>query len=122
MLLGLALLCSGSAGLINQVVWQRALKVYLGGSETISSMIVVLVFMAGLGVGSMWMGRRSSRVKDPLRMLGAIELLLFVVNSSVCSILGLDLSASIFKFQALALAIGMPLEANKLNDAKRGAV
>src|SRR5262245_6145281 len=37
--LGLALTSSGAAGLINQVVWQRALKVFLGGSETISSMI-----------------------------------------------------------------------------------
>src|SRR5262245_44602600 len=37
-----ALFASGAAGLVNQVVWQRALRVFLGGSETICSMIVVL--------------------------------------------------------------------------------
>jgi hypothetical protein len=50
MIFGLFL--SGAGGLVNQVVWQRALKIFLGGSETISSMIVVLVFLGGLGIGS----------------------------------------------------------------------
>jgi len=38
----LALFLSRSAGLINQVVWQRALKVFLGGSEALSSMTMIL--------------------------------------------------------------------------------
>jgi hypothetical protein len=33
------------------------LKIFLGGSETISAMVVVLVFMMGLGIGATWMGR-----------------------------------------------------------------
>jgi hypothetical protein len=33
------------------------LKIFLGGSETISTMVVVLVFMMGLGIGATWMGR-----------------------------------------------------------------
>ena len=47
-----ALFASGVAGVVNQVVWQRALKIFLGGSETLSSMVVVLVFMLGLGLGA----------------------------------------------------------------------
>lgn len=42
------LVLSGVAGIVNQVVWQRALKIFLGGSEALSAMIVVLVFMLGL--------------------------------------------------------------------------
>ncbi len=30
-----ALVLSGVAGIVNQVVWQRALKIFLGGSETL---------------------------------------------------------------------------------------
>ena len=55
---GAALFCSGGAGLVNEVVWQLALKRFLGGSESVSSMIVVVVFMLGLGAGSILMGRR----------------------------------------------------------------
>ncbi len=55
----LALFGSGVASIINQVVWQRALKIYLAGSEAVSAMIVVLVFMLGLGVGSQLMGKRA---------------------------------------------------------------
>jgi spermidine synthase len=107
--LGLALMSSGAAGLINQVVWQRALKVFLGGSETISSMIVVLVFMAGLGAGSIWMGRRAARVLDPLRSLMGVEFALFAVNAVICVLLASDLSASVFAVQSVALALSVPL-------------
>ena len=59
------LVCSGVAGIVNQVVWQRALKVVLGGSETLSSMIVVLVFLGGLGLGSALASRRASSSSTP---------------------------------------------------------
>jgi hypothetical protein len=46
-LVALALFLSGAAALANQVVWQRALKIFVGGSEELASMVVVLVFMGG---------------------------------------------------------------------------
>jgi spermidine synthase len=95
--------------LCNEVLWQRALKVFLGGSETVSSMTVLLVFLGGLGAGSIWMGRRASRFQDPLRTLALIELLLFAVNLVICSILRSDLSESVFAVQSLALSLGVPL-------------
>jgi len=107
--LGFALLSSGAAGLINQVVWQRSLKVFLGGSETISSMAVVLVFMAGLGIGSIWMGNRAAKLSNPLKTVGAIELLLGAVNILICLILSADLSRSVFGFQEVAISCGVPL-------------
>ena len=110
LLVGLALLSSGAAGLCNQVIWQRALKIFLGGSETISSMIVVLVFMAGLGVGSIWMGRRTASLKDPLRTFMVVETSLCVANLAVCMILQSDLGDSVFALQSLAVGLGIPLK------------
>ena len=109
LLVGCALFSSGAAGLCNQVIWQRTLKVFLGGSETISSMIVVLVFMAGLGVGSIYMGRRAVTIKDPLRTFMVVEASLFVVNLAVCMVLRSDLGDSIFALQSLAMNLGIPL-------------
>ena len=76
----LALFLSGVASVVNQVVWQRALKVFLGGSETISSMVVVLVFMLGLGIGAGVMGARIGSSAHPLRTFAALELTLALVN------------------------------------------
>lgn len=108
-ILGLSLFASGAAGLVNQVVWQRALKVFLGGSETVCSMIVVLVFMAGLGLGSIWMSRRVSRLRQPLRAFAGFELALAGINVAVCGLLASDLTASVYSLQRLAMAVGLPL-------------
>ncbi len=104
-----ALLVSGASGLINQVVWQRGLKVFLGGCETLSSLVVVLVFILGLGVGSAWMGARAHRVRRPLRRLAAVEGLLCAVNIVVAVLLSLDLTESIYAIQRIAVGAGVPL-------------
>ena len=62
-----SLFASGLASLVNQVVWQRALKIFLGGSEALSSMVVVFVFILGLGLGSMYMGARASSLRVATR-------------------------------------------------------
>ena len=87
----LALFSSGAAGLINQVVWQRALRVFLGGSESISSMIVVVVFLGGLGAGSWLAGRSARRLRDPLLALAVLELTLGAVNFGVRALLATDI-------------------------------
>ena len=94
---------------MNQTVWQRALIVYLAGSEAISSMIVVLVFVDGLGAGSLCMGLIAHRVRNPLRALGAAELLLFATNLVVLFTLGLDISESVYRLQHMAVSLGVPL-------------
>jgi spermidine synthase len=105
----LALFLSGMAAMINQTVWQRALKVYLAGCESISAMIVVLAFMLGLGAGSLFMGLKAHRVRNPLRLLGTVEILLFAINLAIAALLRLDLSESIYSFQRLAVSLGIPL-------------
>jgi spermidine synthase len=102
------LFVSGIAGLINQIGWQRAVKVYLANSETLSSMIVVLVFMLGLGVGSMVAARYSSRLRNPLLVLAGIELLLATVNLVLIAVFGNRLRELASAFQSAALASGIP--------------
>ncbi len=103
------LVCSGLAGIVNQVVWQRALKVVLGGSETLSSMIVVLVFLGGLGLGSALASRRASTVSNPMAVLAGVELCLVLVNAFVAVVLGLDISETVYAVQRLAVGLGIPL-------------
>lgn len=97
--------------MINQIVWQRALKVYLSGSEAISSMIVVLVFMFGLGMGAFHVGRSARRFKNPLRTVGYVEILLFFINLAICFILGAGIAESANSMQRAAAASGIPLRA-----------
>ncbi len=104
-----ALLFSGISGILNQVVWQRALKIFFGGSETISAMIVVLVFMGGLGAGSLWMSQKAARLRNPLRALALVEILLFCVNLAIAFVLGLEVSESIYAVQRMAVSFGLPL-------------
>ena len=106
-----ALFASGVSSIVNQVVWQRGLKVFLGGSETLSSMVVVLVFMMGLGIGAIWAGYRIDKVRRPLHALALIELLLFIVNVIIAVVLGLDITDSVYAAQRLALAVGIPRQA-----------
>ncbi len=103
------LVCSGIAGIVNQVVWQRALKVILGGSETLSSMIVVLVFLGGLGLGSALASRRAAASPNPLAALAGVELGLAAVNAVVAIVLGLDISETVYAMQRLAVGLGVPL-------------
>ena len=104
-----ALFLSGVASIINQVVWQRSVGIYLAGAETISSMIVVLVFMLGLGLGSLAMGRWAGKIRNPLLALAIVELTLALVNAGICYLLTLDISESVFAFQRMAISVGVPL-------------
>jgi len=104
-----ALFLSGIGGIVNQVVWQRALKIFLGGSEALSSMVVVLVFMLGLGVGAAVAGARIHRVSHPLRAFGWVELSLALVNLGVATVLALDIRETVYTVQGIALSVGVPL-------------
>jgi len=106
-----SLFLSGVASIINQVVWQRSVGIYLAGAETISSMIVVLVFMLGLGLGAHAMGRWAGKIGNPLRTLGIVQLVLALANAGICYLLTLDISESVFAFQRMAVSFGIPLRA-----------
>ena len=108
-LLGIALFELGAAGLINHVVWQRSLKVFLGGGETIWSTVAVLIFMGGLSVGSWWSGRGGGQVCNPLRTFAILEVLLGGANFCVWTVLTADIPEYVFAMQRVADGVGLPL-------------
>ena len=64
---------SGAAGLIDQVVWSKALGLIFG--HTAYAVATVLaVFMAGLAAGSAWIARRSEHWNRPIALYGWLEL------------------------------------------------
>ena len=64
---------SGAAGLIDQVVWSKALGLIFG--HTAYAVATVLaVFMAGLASGSAWIGQQSERWDRPIAVYGWLEL------------------------------------------------
>lgn len=104
------LFISGFSSLINQVVWQRAIKIYLGGADAICSMIVVFVFMLGLGVGSLLISKKISSLEKPLHTLAKLELSLFITNLIVLIVLKYDVSSSVFAIQRAAILFGLPIK------------
>src|SRR5712691_12210996 len=87
---GGVLLCfffSGTAGLIYQVAWSKSLGLVFG--HTVYAITTVLaVFMGGLALGSVWLGRWSDRVHSPIALYGWVEL--GVGATGALSLLGLS--------------------------------
>ena len=103
-----ALFVSGAAGLVNQIAWQRAVKVYLGNSETLSATIVVLVFMLGLGIGAMIAARRAASLRNPFAALAAVELLLCAANVALRSAFGEQMRSYGYQLLRQAANAGIP--------------
>ncbi len=68
-----AFFLSGSAGLIYEITWLKALSLIFGG--TVYAVTTVLVaFMGGLGLGSWWLGRRFDQHLRPAQAYTLLEL------------------------------------------------
>ena len=63
---------SGFCALVYQVAWERNLRLIFGGS-TAASAAVVAVFIAGLGLGGLVLGRRVERHPSPLMLYSNLE-------------------------------------------------
>lgn len=68
---------SGACSLIDEVVWVRLLKLILGNTVYATS-IVVSVFMAGLSLGALLMGRYSDGIAKRLRLYAVLETLVTI--------------------------------------------
>jgi spermidine synthase len=69
----LIFILSGFVGLMYEAVWSRYLKLLLGHSSA-GQVLTLAIFMGGLGLGSLLIGRFISRIKRPLRAYGLAEL------------------------------------------------
>ena len=64
---------SGATGLVYEVIWVRLTGLVFG--NTSHAIAVVLgAFMAGLALGSWWLGRKADSVGSPLRFYGLLEI------------------------------------------------
>jgi spermidine synthase len=64
---------SGLCALVYQVSWARELRLVFGATTPASS-TVLAVFMGGLGLGSLLLGRRAERAVSPLAFYGRLEI------------------------------------------------
>ncbi|HMJ52688.1 MAG TPA: fused MFS/spermidine synthase [Polyangiaceae bacterium] len=71
--LALLLFGSGACALVYQVAWFREFRLVFGAS-TAATGAVLAFFVAGLGAGSLWLGRRADRHANPVRLYAALEL------------------------------------------------
>ena len=71
--LALLLFGSGFCALVYQVAWLRLLRLIFG-SSTPATAAVLAIFMAGLGFGSLVLGPRADRDRNPLALYGRLEL------------------------------------------------
>ena len=69
---------SGAAGLIYEIVWSRQLVLVFGNTTQAVSAILA-GFFGGMAIGSAIGGRLADRVRAPLRLYGALELVLVLV-------------------------------------------
>jgi spermidine synthase len=75
---------SGATGLVYEVIWVRLTGLVFGNTSHAIS-VVLGAFMAGLALGSWWLGRKADRVASPLRFYGLLEI-------------GIGISASLVPF------------------------
>jgi len=64
---------SGFSALVLQTTWLREFRLVFGAS-TAASAAVLAVFMGGLGLGGLFLGRRADRSANPLAMYARLEL------------------------------------------------
>ncbi|MFO0735774.1 MAG: fused MFS/spermidine synthase [Labilithrix sp.] len=72
---------SGACALVYQVAWFRELRLVFGGSTSASS-AVLAVFMAGLGAGGFYFGRRVDRAASALSVYAHLELAVSVLAAA----------------------------------------
>ncbi|HEY6179780.1 MAG TPA: fused MFS/spermidine synthase, partial [Kofleriaceae bacterium] len=82
------LLGSGFCSLVYQVGWLRELRLVFGAS-TAASAAVLAIFIGGLGVGSLVLGRRADAARNPLMFYGNLELVIALSAAVSPLLLGL---------------------------------
>ncbi len=99
-----AFLCSGAAGLVYELVWSRYLALFVGHSA-VAQVLVIAMFLGGMSVGALTVGKRSRRVRRPLLAYASIELALAVVGLAFHS--GFRV-VSAFSYQTIFPALASP--------------
>ena len=63
---------SGAAGLVYESIWTRYLGLFVG-HDAYAQIVVLVIFLGGMSLGAMAVGRWSERVREPLKGYVAVE-------------------------------------------------
>lgn len=66
---------SGTCALAYQLIWMRELRLVFG-SSTMATSTVLAIFMGGIGFGSVYLGKKSEKYPNPLRLYGYFEIII----------------------------------------------
>jgi spermidine synthase len=100
------LFLSGTSALLYQTAWQRSLGLVFGAS-TAASAAVLAVFLGGLGLGGLLLGRRAERAPRPLLLYGNLEL--GVAGAAALSPFVIDLLGAGYLRLGGVATLGQPL-------------
>lgn len=64
---------SGAAGLVYESIWTRYLGLFVGHGAY-AQVLVLVIFLGGMSLGALAVGRRAEQVRRPLRWYAAVEL------------------------------------------------
>src|SRR6476659_6340401 len=78
-LVSLLIFISGLCALVFQTAWLREFRLIFGAS-TPASAAVLAIFMGGMGIGNIVLGRRADRAASPLRLYATLELAVSVLS------------------------------------------
>ena len=97
---------SGLCALIYQMTWLREFRLIFGTS-TAATAAVLGIFMGGLGIGSIILGRRSEKTRNPLIFYAKLELLIAILVALSPFLIWLVRRAYIGIGGTMALGIGL---------------
>jgi predicted membrane-bound spermidine synthase len=70
---------SGAAGLIYESIWTRYLGLFVGHSAY-AQIIVLVIFLGGMSLGAILVGRRSERLREPLKWYALVEMVVGIIG------------------------------------------
>jgi spermidine synthase len=75
----LVFVLSGAAGLAYESIWTRYLGLFVGHGAY-AQVLVLVIFLGGMSIGALAVGRRAERVRNPLRWYAGVELAVGIVG------------------------------------------
>jgi spermidine synthase len=99
------LFASGTCALVYQIAWLREMRLVFGAS-TAASAAVLAVFMGGLGLGGILIGRRVDRHPRPLVLYAQLELLIALAAAATPSLVWFVRQAYVGLGGSVTLGVG----------------
>lgn len=73
---------SGASGLVYEIIWVRMFSLVFGNTNYAAT-TVLSAFFAGIAAGSLFFGKKSDAIRQPLRMYGILELAIGIAAMAV---------------------------------------